>query len=123
MWNIDIMINFCNREDFEKHIIGKDDCCDYSESGYVAVYKNGEAALTRYSHCSCYGTWTDIMNTDGVNRFDWCGTIEELVDMANRIADPAIPERNAITDDYDYEHLVNTYKQILEWYSIGCFLA
>jgi len=117
------MIEFIDQNDFYAHVIGQKDCCDYEESGYVAVFKNGVAAITRYSHCSCYGTWTDLLDKAHNPRLDWCGTIDELVEMAKRTADIIITEREADTSDYDYEHLVDVYDQVIKWYNIGCFSA
>lgn len=110
-------------EEFYKTVIAQDDDCDYSESGYVAgVLPDGTAYLAYYSHCSCYGTWTSICGGDWAGggsepNWLWRGSIESLVDMARRIADPAMPDRAANENDYDHDHLVAVYNQILEWNS------
>jgi hypothetical protein len=101
----------------------QDDDNDYSESGYVAVVKDSRAAIAAYGHNSCFGTWTAIYDPtfDGnmEARWEWEGTIDELVAMAKRGADPAMPERAAQPDDYDYEHLVKMYSQVVAWDKAG----
>lgn len=106
---------------FEQSVIAQDDDNDYSESGYVAVRVGDKCAIARYSHCSCYGTWASITgggiaDDEGPNEpaWDWQGTYAELLDMARRVADPVMPGREAAKDDYDYDHLVAMYGQILK---------
>jgi uncharacterized protein (TIGR02996 family) len=106
---------------FQKSIVAQDDDNDYDESGYVVVRVGDWCAMARYSHCSCYGTWASITgggisDSEGPNHpcWDWQGTWEKLLDMANRKADPAMPDRGADPSDYDYDHLCNVYQQILE---------
>lgn len=114
------------REQFDASIIAQDDDNDYQESGYVAcvVERDGFriAFLVRYSHCSCYGTWEALTDaSDWMNgpprtfRPDWIGTVEQLVDMAKRTADPVIPSRTASRDDYDFDHLEAVYAEVLKW--------
>lgn len=111
------------REEFEASIIGQDDDEDYDESGYVAgVLPEGVAYIGRYSHCSCYGTFESLCGggvsdsyTEGTPTFDWSGDPDEMVRMANRKADPAMPIRSANPADHDYDHLCKVYEQILEW--------
>lgn len=109
------------RTAFSSSIIGQHDDEDYSESGYVAVRVGDWCAIAAYGHCSCYDTWTDITGGDisddmgsGPIKWDWQGTYAELLDMARRVADPAMPERDANPDDSDYDHLVEMYRQVLE---------
>jgi hypothetical protein len=114
------MISITDREKFQACIIAQDDDNDYDESGYVAVVDGDFAAISRYGHCSCYGTWTAICgggvcSDGGTPNWDWTGTVLELIDMAERCADPALPARTADPKDYDYDHLVNVYTQIKEW--------
>ena len=80
-----------------------------SESGYVVVKDNttNEYAIGRYSHCSCYGTWS------AMGCWSWVGTREELLKMATNRLDPDMPEREADPEDYDYDHLVSVYQQVL----------
>jgi len=101
-----------SEDEFDGCVIAQDDDCDYSESGWVAVVKDGVAALANYSHCSCYGTFEVI---DG--KWDWTGSIPELIDMATRKADPSMPERTALKEDYDYDHLCRVYEEVLKWAS------
>ena len=111
------------KEEFENSIIAQDDDEDYSESGYVAcVFPDGQAALGHYGHCSCYGTFEDLCGggisdyfSEGDASFTWLGTVVELVALAERKGDPGLPNRAANTKDYDYDHLMSLYEQILEW--------
>ena len=92
-------------------IIAQDDDNDYSESGWVVIKDNKENkyAIGRYSHCSCYGTWSAIAD------WDWVGTLRSLLKLARNKLDPNMPERKADPEDYDYNHLMNVYNQVLEW--------
>ena len=92
-------------------VIAQDDDCDYSESGFVAVKDNKENkyAIGRYSHCSCYGTWSALAD------WDWVGTKRGLLKLARHKLDPNMPERKADPEDYDYDHLMNVYQQIIDW--------
>lgn len=96
------------------HVIAQDDDNDYEESGYIAVITDeGIAAITNYSHCSCYGTAEAV---DG--KWMWQGTPDELVRMAELEIDPAWPggiQRRAYPQDFDYDHLMKVYDQIREW--------
>lgn len=116
------MIRKGERDKFEAHIIAQDDDCDYQESGWVAVRVGSWAAIARYSHCSCYGTWTSltgggISDSEGPDdpAWNWQGSPEELIKMAENCMDPSISDRKASPEDYDYDHLCNVYKQILDW--------
>lgn len=109
------MITLSDYEDFVSHVIAQDDDQDYSESGYVAVRKDDWAAIAKYSHCSCYGTWDSLTDRTGKPAWDWEGTPGELVGMAIRMADPCMPDRVADEKDYDYDHLVKVYQQVLDW--------
>ena len=85
----------------------------YGNSGYLAwVDHNGKARIGFFSHCSCYDTWGAL---DGA----WSGTLDELVAMAKRCADPAMPEREAGVSDCDRPMLVECYKGVLEWDASG----
>jgi len=97
---------------YENSVIAQDDSGGYDPGGYVAGIFNGVAFLSRFDHCSCYGTWTALQGKNGIC-LDWVGKPSELIEMAERIADPAIPERAADPQDYDYRYLVDVYKQIL----------
>lgn len=116
------MITKGQKDLFEKSIIAQDDDKDYSENGWVAVVVDNWAALTKYGHCSCYDTWASITgggvsDDEGPNepRWDWQGTVKQLIKMAKDCADPAMPKRKADEKDYDYDHLVEVYRQVLEW--------
>jgi len=115
------VISFDTYAQFESAIIAQDDDDDYEESGYVAVVAGEFAALTAYSHCSCYGTWTAICGSDYSSaditkqQWDWQGTPDELVSMAVRDADPVVTERKADDADCDYDHLSEVYKQVIAW--------
>lgn len=95
-------------------IIGQDDDNDYDESGYVAwIDKQGNANLMHYSHCSCYGTWEDFVKAD------WTGTLDDLVKMAVLKTDPDMLTREADPKDYDYDHLMKVYSEIIKWHNEG----
>lgn len=107
-------------EEFGKSIIAQDDDNDYSESGWVAGILDGVAYLAHYSHCSCYGTFEDLCGggisdsfSSGTIRVNWEGTPAELVAMAQRKADPDMPERIITEEDYDGDHLLKVYAQVL----------
>jgi len=109
------MISIRTRDEFIDAVIAQDDDNDYDESGYVAVVIGDEAALSKYGHCSCYDTWDDLTG-NGSPRWDWTGTVEELVQLARGKKDPSLPERTAMSKDYDYDHLMEVYRQIIEWH-------
>ena len=107
-----LKLEFADKYEMEKYVIAQDDDCDYEESGYVAVVKDGVAGITSYSHCSCYGTWSAIGN--GTN-WSWIGTVKQLKGLAKRKGCITIPSREADPNDHDYDHLMEVYKQINEW--------
>lgn len=93
----------------------------YEASGYVVVRIDDWCAIGAYGHCSCYDTWASltgggISDSEGPNHpvWTWQGTYAELIDMAGRCADPAMPDRTATPEDYDYQELVTVYKRVLE---------
>lgn len=94
-------------------IIAQDDDNDYSESGWVAVYdpNTNKCGLGHYSHCSCYGTWENLKNG-----WDWEGTPRELAKLAKNKLDPDMPEREMSVEDFDYDHLITVYNEVLIWY-------
>lgn len=101
-------------------VIAQSDDNDYQESGWIAVVDGKKAALGNYSHCSCYGTWTalgggGLSSSGGDPIFEWEGSVTELIHMAKRKADPCVPSREANPEDYDYDHLMDVYQQILTW--------
>jgi hypothetical protein len=114
-----------NRATFENNIVAQDDDCDYSESGYVVFVVDDIYYIANYSHCSCYGTWEAISGFDdyyyGEDNVDlpereintiWSGTRADLLFLAKNKRDPSMPEREANKNDYDYDHLMNIYRQI-----------
>jgi hypothetical protein len=110
------------RDEFEAAIIAQDDDKDYSESGWVAWVIGDKAYLGRYSHCSCFDTFDALCGggisdhfDEGAVICDWHGTVAELIDLAIRRADPAFPTRAANERDYDWDHLLAVYSQVLEW--------
>ena len=113
-----------SRDDLQNLTIAQDDDNDYQESGYIAVYDGKRCALARYSHCSCFGTWTALGGGDysnpgnGAITWDWLGTKRQLLKLAREKLDPHAPfgTRKADEKDYDYDHLMNVYQQILEWH-------
>ncbi len=109
-------------EEFQRYIVAQDGDQDYESSGFVIlVFPHGMAAMSAYSHCSCYGTWESI-NSGADAKFDWHGTLRELIQMAIDIADPIMPGRVADSGDYNYDHLCNVYKQVLEKYPLEAMM-
>lgn len=106
------MLSFANRQEFTKSIIAQDDDEDYQESGYVVCRQGNDCGIARYSHCSCYGTWTSL--ADNPPFFVWEGSYADLLDLAMRGADPSMPLRQASSKDCDYDRLMAVYKQILD---------
>jgi hypothetical protein len=104
-------LQFTNSTLYE--IIAQDDDNDYSESGWVAIYDpdKKKCAISRYSHCSCYGTW------EAIKGWDWEGTPKKLLKLAKKELDPNMPERKISPEDYDYDHLMNVYQGIINWYN------
>lgn len=102
------------------NVIAQDDDNDYQESGWICFECQGVYYLARYSHCSCYGTWTDLVgggiNDDGKYgevRSDWSGSLTDLLNMAENQYDPHFPGRIIDPEDYDYDHLQAVYQEIL----------
>ena len=109
-----IIRDICYNENAEQYyqIIAQHDDEDYNESGWVCVYdlKDDKYALGHYSHCSCFGTWEAL--EDGWN---WEGSLQELLGLANNMLDPDMPERKISPEDYDLDHLTAVYQQIIQW--------
>lgn len=115
------MITKGQAELFRRSIIAQDDDNDYEESGWVCVRIADWCALTRYGHCSCYDTWASITgggisDDEGPDdpHWDWQGTWAQLLEIAKGKMDTGLPGRMIEKEDYDYDHLLNVYRQILE---------
>lgn len=110
-----------DRDAFEASIIAQHDDEDYDESGYVAFVVGKTAYIARYSHCSCFGTWTALDRSDHSIRgggnliYEWSGTVIQLISMARKKMDPALTGRVASPEDNDYDHLMAVYEQVIEW--------
>jgi len=119
------MYNEFTNEKFSKAgylVIAQDDDEGDKESGFIVVRQpDGQYAIGRYGHCSCYGTWTSLCGggiaypAEHAPIFDWVGTLDELRDLARRNADPSMPEREMDKGDCDYNHLQAVYRQILAY--------
>lgn len=96
-----------------KFEIAREGYWDYDTEGYVALVKEGKAAIVHASHCSCYGTW-DSVDTPP---FDWTGTVEELVKLAASKGDPdgLLPRPLDPEKDYGARYLLTLYEKIVEW--------
>lgn len=111
-----------SRDDLQNITIAQDDDNDYEESGYIAVYDGNRCAIARYGHCSCYGTWTSLYNSNSSRPngiiWDWIGTKRQILKMAMNKLDPHDPfgTRKADEKDCDFDHLMNVYQQILKWH-------
>lgn len=108
------ILNVINQQNFDQYVIAQDDDNDYSESGYFIVKVDENYGLFRYSHCSCFGTWESF--TDRQMIFNWVGTKEDLIYLAQNVMDPSFPNRKANEQDYDYDHLINVYNQVLDYF-------
>lgn len=118
------MINITTYNKYTASIIAQSDSGGYDPSGYVAVVDGEDAALSSFSHCSCFGTWESLTG-GGISsshysgeyepNWDWVGTVDELVHMAKNELDPSFPERKIDSSDYHSSYLMNVYQQILEW--------
>jgi hypothetical protein len=105
------------KEEYENHQVARegDDEGYGIFSGYVAVVVDeNKAAIVYASHCSCYGTW-DGDSIDGGNLV-WSGTLNELLAMARQKADPDMPSRVLLSDDYSGPHLLALYSSLLQQY-------
>lgn len=118
--------NIKSREDLNSLIIAQGDMFDtgdacYDNGGYVVVYDGKEAAMTRFGHCSCNGTFTAIKDSGSSESvpltFEWYGSLKELLKMARYKLDPhcVFGSRKAKADDYDYRYLIVAYGKVLEW--------
>lgn len=112
----------------EGRVIAQHDDQDWEESGYVVWYWGDIFRIDAYSHCSCYGTWTSIFGRSVSENADkspdsyrslWQGSADDLVAMAKRCSDPAMPERVADVKDSDFDHLQGVYEQVIAWDSGG----
>lgn len=107
---------------FRQSVIAQDDDGGYDVSGWIAVAIGDWSALTRYGHCSCFDTWASVTG-GGIGDYegpseplwDWQGPPDKLVELAHIKADPGLPGRTSIPDDYDHTHLMKVYDQILDW--------
>jgi hypothetical protein len=73
--------------------------------------------IARYSHCSCCDTYEALYDANqGSVRIDWTGTPQQLQVIASELRDPNMPERKAQPDDFDHDHLVKTYEQVIAYF-------
>lgn len=107
----------CTEEELQNAIIAQNDDNDYQESGWLAFcFSDDVCGLIAYSHNSCYGTWESITENDHENTIypNWIGTKEQLIKMAKQQIDPDMYGRKIDpNEDYDADHLLNVYKEIL----------
>lgn len=109
-------------EQLRECVIAQADDNDYSESGYVICRIGDAAAVYHYSHCSCYGTWTCLsgggISDDAIPTAvpvpEWHGSWSDLVRMAKEGECLEIPGRRINPEDYDADHLLACYRQIVE---------
>ena len=115
------MLSKQDRDKFLDHVIAQDDDNDCEENGWVAVVIGDWAALTSYGHCSCYDTWASITGGGaGIEprhdpKWDWTGTVSDLVKLARETRDPVMPDRAMDEKDCDFDRLMKVYAQIIEW--------
>lgn len=119
----------CTGYEFAAAQVAWDDSGGYDPAGWIAyVFDRGGrkvAALTSFGHCSCYDTWSSLngggvavysANTPMSPQFDWVGSVEGLVSLARRNADPRNPSR---PPEYHDKHLHAVYAAVLEKYGEG----
>ncbi len=90
---------------------------DYDNIG-IMLFHNKESNLfgiSRFSHCSCDGTWTST-NTDPA---DWEGGIDELITIARNLEDLGFRGRALDETDYEYSWHKRFYELVLEWVLSG----
>jgi hypothetical protein len=113
-----------DRDIAENYIIAQDDDEDIYESGYVVLDRDGECLIGCYSHDSCYGTWDgESMDCPGLSNslsgtWLWMGNRDELIDMAKMGVDPCMPPRLANSKDFNYDHLMAVYQQVIAHYGV-----
>ena len=100
----------------ESCIIAQHDDCDYSESGYVVFYYDDldRALIYGYGHCSCFSTATAIADANFTP--SWIGTKHKLLKLAKNKLDFSLEGRPANSEDFDYDHLMNVYDQVLKYF-------
>lgn len=103
------------RDNFRDHIVAQHDDEDWQESGYVITLVDGVFSLFHYSHCSCYGTVSVIMDGN-IGTPLWTGDKDAMIELASGRGDPIVAGRTISEDDCDYGHLVVVYAQILQKY-------
>jgi len=109
------MISIADHKELEDYEVARgDDNTGYKNSGFVAVVRNGEAAITSFGHCSCFGTAEGIDDC-----WDWTGTPDEMVALATQEGCLVIDDRTLSPDDYDYPQLKECYANILAWDRAG----
>ena len=89
---------------------GDDEAGYYENMGWVACREGDRVQFFEFSHCSCYGTFTDVGDDA-----DWEGTLSEARTMAERRLDPDMPDREADPEDFDHKFLVKMYRELLEY--------
>lgn len=106
-----------SREEFREIIIAQNDSGGYDPNGYVVGFNGKQAAIARFGHCSCYGTYTSLGGDRGTINWEWIGSLKELLKLARYKLDPhyTLGSRKADPKDSDYCHLLACYKQVLEW--------
>lgn len=86
---------------------------EYENWGFIAFLDGNRAAISKFGHCSCYGTWDD---EGGGSTPLWEGTKAELKKLATKKLDPTIPFRPLDVQDYDYQHLSGLYENVLKYF-------
>ena len=107
--------------EFRQSIWSQHDSGGYGPSGWLCGVHGKIAYIAQFSHCSCYGTWEAVVGADlddygdSVEKFDpdWTGTLDELMVMADRQLDPAMPSRKIDGEDWDAAYLMAMYDEVL----------
>lgn len=86
----------------------------YDTDGYIALVKDGRAAIVHASHCSCYGTWDGPSETPP---WEWTGAVDELVELAKHRGDlEGLLDRPLdLAKDYGVGELLKVYEKIVDW--------
>lgn len=110
---------YADAEKYRDHIVVQTDWIgDYERAGWtVLVFDKNDARLIEYGHCSCFGTWDGGVPEDktGQPKWDWTGSVDELIAFAKAKGDPHMHERSMTEEDYGWPHLRDAYDEFLKW--------
>lgn len=94
---------------------------NYENSGYLVFREGNNAYITRFSHCSCNGTWDGGWGSDHeyLEGHDWAGAVDELIQLARAKEDLGLKGKPLDIDEYGAREVLKMYELILEWDNNG----